>query len=591
MLPPFHRSRLAPSHGAAGSALAVLALVLSPAVVAQAKPADQASFWGLDRSWDVKITVTGEVLKTLYPKGQTRMGLSQRGRFKYSKGSVEIAGHKFAEVGLRFKGNSSWWSTPSSLKKSFKLDFNRFIDDQNFLGLKKINLQNNVTDPYQIREAVSYQIYREAGVPAGRTSFARVYLTVEGNEKLQNAYLGSYTLVEQVDREFLGDKFDGEKRGLILKPEGRVMPYLGRAWNEEYEEAFIPKTKAKKSYAKPLIELARLVAQKDDEVLLAGVEEVLDVSEFLNYCAVTAFLANLDSPFALAHNFYLGVPHGSKKVVWIPWDLNLSIGGFRMMGASQSGLSVFKPTSMPLFTRLTAAPKYREIYVQHLRALAEGAGAAKPFLEYLAIARKTTKDAIAAEADRLEAVTRATGSELGGIAALLSRAGRGAGAGGPGLDGYADTRAQNVLDQLDGKVEGRAAGSNRMGGFGATRRAATRDLMVILRDMVVRGQVLKLRKATVMSLDAFQAGVDSLFGNIDQDADGSINQAELMEELFAQRGESASRAEARRVRRSADSNKDRKVSKSEWLSVFADSAKQWDVNSDGKLSTAELKAK
>jgi Ca2+-binding EF-hand superfamily protein len=115
--------------------------------------------------------------------------------------------------------------------------------------------------------------------------------------------------------------------------------------------------------------------------------------------------------------------------------------------------------------------------------------------------------------------------------------------------------------------------------------------MVILRDMVVRGQVLKLRKATLMSLDAFQAGVDSLFGNIDLDADGSINQTELMEELFAQRGESASRAEARRVRRSADGNKDRKVSKSEWLSVFADSAKQWDVNSDGKLSTAELKSK
>lgn len=115
--------------------------------------------------------------------------------------------------------------------------------------------------------------------------------------------------------------------------------------------------------------------------------------------------------------------------------------------------------------------------------------------------------------------------------------------------------------------------------------------MVILRDMVVRGQVLKLRKTTVVSMAAFQAGVDSLFGNIDQDADGSIDQAELMEELFAQRGESASRAEARRVRRSADSNKDRKVSKIEWLSVFADSAKQWDANSDGKLSTAELEAK
>ncbi|MEE2888635.1 MAG: CotH kinase family protein [Planctomycetota bacterium] len=581
-----------PSHYvAAFLTLAFLGCVCPTEALAQTSPTDQSSFWGLGRSWEVKIKITPEVLKALYPEGRTRIGLSQRGRFKYGKASVEIAGHQLAEVGLRFKGNSTYWSSPSSLKKSFKLDFNRFRKGQEFLGLKKLNLHNNVTDPYQIREAVSYQIYRDAGVPSGRTCFARVYLTVAGNEKLQNAYLGSYTMTEQVDKEFLADKFQGEKRGLILKPEGRILPYLGRQWNDEYEAAFIPKTKAKKSHTKPLIELARLVAQKDDEVLVAGVEEVLDVSEFLNYCAVTAFLANLDSPFALAHNFYLGVPHGSKKVVWIPWDLNLSIGGFRMMGSAGSGLSVFKPTSLPLFTRLIAAPKYRKIYEQHLRALATGPGSSESFLGFLAIARKTTKAAIAAETERVDAVTKASGGESGGIAALLARGGRSSRPTGAALDEYARTRGQHVLDQIAGKTEGRAAGSNRMGSFGFRRSTQTREIMAVLRDLVARGQVLKLRKDTVVSEATFTSGIGTLFGKIDTDQDGAITQTELMAEMFNQRGEGASRAEARRVRRQADSDKNRKISKAEWLKLYADSLKQWDADADGKLSAEELKKK
>jgi len=570
-------------------ALCCLAL---PAVGAsQARPEHQKDFWGLGRSWDVKINISSEVLKALYPEGRTRIGLSQRGRFKYSKASVEIAGHKFAEVGLRFKGNSTYWSTSTTLKKSFKVDFNRFTKKQDFLGLKKINLQNNVTDPYQIREAVSYQIYREAGVPAGRTCFARVYLTVEGNQDLHNAYLGSYTIVQQVDKEYLGDKFDGEKRGLILKPEGRVLPYLGRDWNDEYEEAFIPKTKAKKSYTRPLIKLARLVAQKDDAALLAGVEEVLDVSEFLNYCAVTAFLANLDSPFALAHNFYLGVPHGSKKVIWIPWDLNLSIGGFRMMGSSQSGLSVFKPTSMPLFTRLVAAPKYREIYIEHLRSLAGGPGSPEVFSKHLALARETTKAAIAKEADRSDAVTKVRSPGGGGLESLLGRGLRSGPADYDSLNRYAETRAQNVLDQIAGKTQGRAAGSNRMGSFGATRPSGTRETSAVLRDLIARGRVLKLRTDIPVSEARFLAGASALFGKIDTDASASLSQTELMAEMFNQRGIGASRAEARRIRREADSNKDRTVSEAEWLKLYRNKMAQWDSDADGKLAAGELRKK
>ena len=115
--------------------------------------------------------------------------------------------------------------------------------------------------------------------------------------------------------------------------------------------------------------------------------------------------------------------------------------------------------------------------------------------------------------------------------------------------------------------------------------------MVVLRDLVARGQVLKLRKDTVVSEATFTSGIGTLFGKIDTDQDGAITQTELMAEMFNQRGEGASRAEARRVRRQADSDKNRQISKAEWLKLYADSLKQWDADADGKLSAEELKKK
>ena len=67
------------------------------------------------------ITVTQQALAAMYPKGGTRMGLSQRGRYPYVKANVVFGDHELPEVGLRFKGNSTFWTTTGTLKRSLKL--------------------------------------------------------------------------------------------------------------------------------------------------------------------------------------------------------------------------------------------------------------------------------------------------------------------------------------------------------------------------------------------------------------------------------------------------------------------------------------
>lgn len=116
-----------------------------------------------------------------------------------------------------------------------------------------------------------------------------------------------------------------------------------------------------------------------------NLEEVLDVEEVLKYFAVNTYLVNLDSySGAMYHNYYLYENNGVCQI--LPWDLNLSFGGFSGMGAkggnSGSGTSTIinfpidNPVSgtlenMPLIGKLLEVDEYRELYHSYLKEIAD----------------------------------------------------------------------------------------------------------------------------------------------------------------------------------------------------------------------------
>ena len=107
---------------------------------------------------------------------------------------TDVSGtHVRDSVGVRLKGNSSYMHPGD--KKSFKIDFNKFVSGQNYDGLKKLNFSNGFKDPTCMREKLFFDVCREVGVPAPRASFAEV--TFNGEPR------GFYTVVEQIDDQFL----------------------------------------------------------------------------------------------------------------------------------------------------------------------------------------------------------------------------------------------------------------------------------------------------------------------------------------------------------------------------------------------------
>ena len=127
----------------------------------------------------------------------------------YVPADFEWDGERVERVGVRLKGNGSLHQSKGN-KFPFKIDFNRYVAGQKFQGLKKVNLHNNSQDPSQLRDFLSYQAWRSSGIPACRTGFADVWL----NDKL----LGLYTVVEQMDDDFIERHF-GNDHGNLYKPE------------------------------------------------------------------------------------------------------------------------------------------------------------------------------------------------------------------------------------------------------------------------------------------------------------------------------------------------------------------------------------
>ena len=101
---------------------------------------------------------------------------------EYADGTFELAttGGAYGplQVGIRLKGGLGSFRTLTG-KAAFKVKFAHSVPGQRFLGLKTLTLNNMVQDPSGVHEALSYELYRAAGVPAPRTGYAFVRVNGE----------------------------------------------------------------------------------------------------------------------------------------------------------------------------------------------------------------------------------------------------------------------------------------------------------------------------------------------------------------------------------------------------------------------------
>ncbi len=326
--------------------------------------------------WDVLQTSSARgsavVGGTEYVQADGRLvhiGSGFRGVFPWAHAALRVNGARFTDVGLRYKGNSSFSSSSAAapLRANFKVKLDLFDAKADWDGLETLNLHAGVLDQSLIREAFAYTVLRRAGVPASRTAYADLVFTVPG--VYQDAAGGRFVLIENVNRQFLRNALP-PGTGLLMKPEGLRggVVSLGGDW-ASYLPAFRPDREATPHEQRRVIEFAQLVSSADVPGFRAAIDRYLDVDAFLRYIATNAFLGNWDSYLGGSHNFYLYLDPTDDRFRFIPWDEDLSLGSRMNQGVLDFNLPLARG-DQPLIRRLLDDPATVARYRAILRSLA-----------------------------------------------------------------------------------------------------------------------------------------------------------------------------------------------------------------------------
>lgn len=285
-------------------------------------------------------------------------------------------GETVRNVGFRFKGNSSLvnsWRSGSD-KMPFRLNMDslesQFADarDQTFFGFSNLSFSNGALDTSYLRAKVVTDLLRDAGLPAARTAFVRVFLDNGSGP----GYLGLYTMTEVPDSPYLVRLF-GSDDGNLYKPNG-----TGGRWTV-FNRANFPKRTNRNDEDWTDIEdaIAAVNAPRADRAAWRQrIEARFDVNGFLRWLAANTVVGNFDAYGGLsAHNYYLyGSPRHRDRLFWIPWDHDLAISGSGIGGGGGAAgtVDLFHQSinaSWPLIRFFMDDPVYRAAYRAHVEDL------------------------------------------------------------------------------------------------------------------------------------------------------------------------------------------------------------------------------
>jgi spore coat protein H len=218
----------------------------------------------------------------------------------YVKATFAEGATNYSTIGVRLKGSSSVKLLDK--KPSFTLKFNEFESGQRFYGNEKVCLNNSASDPSCLSEAIGGEIFRAAGVPAAKVTFAQV--TLNGRD------LGLYVLAQAPNRDFLSDYFKRAKGNYYEGDAADITEKL------RLDSGNGPKDNA------DLKALANAAKEADLTQRLNKLRNVLDVDKFINFLAAEVFTANHRGYAINRDNYYVYHDPESDRIVFIPDGLD-----------------------------------------------------------------------------------------------------------------------------------------------------------------------------------------------------------------------------------------------------------------------------
>ncbi|MBV6441328.1 MAG: T9SS C-terminal target domain-containing protein [Haliscomenobacteraceae bacterium CHB4] len=287
-----------------------------------------------------------------------------------------VDGDTFPDVGVRFKGQTSYMMTQTSDKKSFNISLDYSDPNQDLEGYQTLNLNNAFEDASFMRE-VSYLHQIRRHIPAAKSAYVRLFINGQS--------WGIYPNVQQLNGDYIEEWFfsnDGT-RWRADRPDGAfgggpggpgggwgdgtaALNYLGPD-TTEYQEYYTLKSANKPNPWDDLVRVCDVLNNTPLDSLEAAIRSVLDLDRTLWFLASEIAFSDDDSyVFKGKMDYYLYWDPETGRITPLEFD------GNSVMKNNAVNWGPFynaNKVNYPLLNRLLAVPSIRQRYLAHFRTL------------------------------------------------------------------------------------------------------------------------------------------------------------------------------------------------------------------------------
>jgi spore coat protein CotH len=255
---------------------------------------------------------------------------------------MSFEGQNIGRVAIRYKGSgytlprcffreiggkvdTSGTPNKTCAKISYKIKFTASDPEKRFYGMKKLNLHAMSADGTKMHDIISYELFREMGIPAPRVSYANVYVN--------NSLIGLFAVVEEVDGRFTKSRWPKYGDGNLYKevwPKSADANYYkdGLKTNDDPED---------NASMQRMISYYNAVNSSNEQNFAQNLSPYMDFDYFLRYLAIDVAIKNWDGMRSwyvdqatgqgINHNYFFYEEESAGGKIWIvPWDMDQALG-------------------------------------------------------------------------------------------------------------------------------------------------------------------------------------------------------------------------------------------------------------------------
>ena len=211
--------------------------------------------------------------------------------------TMTVDGRTYQNVGVHFRGASSFRNTPAGLKRSLNIAMDFADEDQDLGGYQTLNLLNVNNDATFLRGILYTEIARHF-IPTPKMNHLRVVINGES--------WGVYLNAQQYNSGFVREWFKptgGARWKAPGSPRGRAgLEYVGEDI-AAYKQIYEIKTKDDPESWTALMRLCQVLNTTPADKLEAALAPMLDIDATLKFMAVEIAMANPDGYWTRASDY------------------------------------------------------------------------------------------------------------------------------------------------------------------------------------------------------------------------------------------------------------------------------------------------